>query len=61
MKEGGGDKDVEILEVGKKKEGFYFFLLSVLSSTCYGEGIRGGGGEDSGSRYSLFAACMGQI
>lgn len=44
MKEGGGDKDVEILEVGKKKEGFYFFLLSVLSSTFMEKGL----GEQEG-------------
>lgn len=47
MKEGGGDKDVEILRVGKRKEGFYFFLLSdcAIESTCCGGRIRGTRGK----------------
>lgn len=61
-KEGGGDKDMEILRIGERKEGFYFFLLSVLLRVhVIEEGLGEQDGKTQAQEYTFFANCMGQI
>lgn len=53
---------MEILRVGERKEGFYFFLLSeLLRVHVIEEGLGEQDEKTQAQEYTFFANCMGQI